>query len=48
MALSVKDAEEMIRARDDSGKQLGVCFQNRYNEASVYMKQLIEAESWVR
>lgn len=43
MALSEEDAKEMIAARDDAGKQLAVCFQNRYNEASVYMKELLES-----
>ena len=43
MALSEEDAKAMIAARDEAGKQLGVCFQNRYNEASVYMKALLES-----
>ena len=42
MALSEADALQMMRARDRSGKQLGICFQNRYNQASVYMKKLLE------
>jgi len=43
MALSSDDARRMIAARDAAGKQLAVCFQNRYNEASIYMKGLMES-----
>ena len=43
MALSSEDAGKMIEARDKAGKQLAVCFQNRYNEASIYMKQVMES-----
>lgn len=43
MALSIDDAKRMIEARDKSGKNLGICFQNRYNESSVYMKKLLES-----
>ncbi len=42
MALTTKDARRMMEARDKSGKYLGICFQNRYNEASKYMKGLLE------
>lgn len=45
MALTTEDATAMKEARDRSGKQLGICFQNRYNEASVYMKKLLEGGS---
>ena len=38
MASEVKDAEEMIRHADG---RLGVVFQNRYNEASQYIKKAI-------
>lgn len=41
MALKAEDARRMIEARDASGKYLGICFQNRYNEASRYMKELL-------
>lgn len=43
MALSPDDAEKMIAARDASGKALGICFQNRYNESSRYMRQLMDS-----
>lgn len=43
MALTVSDAERMIKARDESGKSLGICFQNRYNESSRYMKSLLDS-----
>lgn len=43
MALSVEDALRMTEARDRAEKQLGICFQNRYNESSVYMKNLLDS-----
>lgn len=43
MAFTQEEGKTMIRARDRSGKQLAVCFQNRYNEASVYMKNVMES-----
>lgn len=43
MALTVEDAKRMAEARDGSKKQLGICFQNRYNESSKYMKDLIDS-----
>lgn len=43
MALTEGDARSMINARNRSGRQLGICFQNRYNQASVYMKQVMES-----
>lgn len=43
MALSVRDARGMITAQEQSGRQLGICFQNRYNEASVQMKKLLDS-----
>lgn len=43
MALTLKDAERMIEARNRSGKNLGICFQNRYNESSKYMKELLSS-----
>ena len=42
MALTVEDAKKMIAARDKAGKQLAVCFQNRYNESSIYMKRFLQ------
>lgn len=43
MALTAEDAEAMMAARDKAGRQLGICLQNRYNEASVYMKQKLDS-----
>ncbi|MCI8887061.1 MAG: Gfo/Idh/MocA family oxidoreductase [Hungatella sp.] len=43
MALTADDAKRMIKARDESGKCLGICFQNRYNESSRYMRELLES-----
>nr|WP_314458694.1 Gfo/Idh/MocA family oxidoreductase [uncultured Clostridium sp.] len=43
MALTVTEARAMLAARESSGVQLGICFQNRYNEASVCLKQVMES-----
>lgn len=43
MALTREDARRMIEARNRSGLQLAVCFQNRYNEASVYIKKVMDS-----
>ena len=43
MALTAEDARKMTRAWRESGKQLGICFQNRYNATSVYMKEMLES-----
>lgn len=43
MALTEADARAMIEARDCSCRQLAVCFQNRFNRASVYMKNVMDS-----
>lgn len=43
MALTEEEARAMVEARDRTGVQLGICFQNRYNEASVYLKQMMDS-----
>lgn len=42
MAISVADADAMIAEAKKAGVELGVIFQNRYNDASVAIKQAIE------
>ncbi|NMB45091.1 MAG: Gfo/Idh/MocA family oxidoreductase [Firmicutes bacterium] len=42
MAISVPDMEAMIQTAKDTGRTLGVIFQNRYNDASQAVKQVIE------
>lgn len=42
MALSIKDAEEMIKVSKSKNVYLGVCFQNRYNEAIKLLRKAIE------
>lgn len=44
MALSEKDADQMTATRNRTGKNLGICFQNRYNEAAVYMKKQLSSK----
>ena len=41
MGLSLAQCEEMIRASDASGRQLGVCFQNRYNSNSLHLHDFV-------
>lgn len=43
MAITVKECEDMIRVSEQTGKQLGVCFQNRYNTTSVHIKELLQS-----
>lgn len=43
MALSPEDAQKMIEVRDRTGTVLGICFQNRYNDASKYMRALMDS-----
>lgn len=41
MAISAADAAEMIQVSGDTGKKLGICFQNRYNSNSERVKELL-------
>ncbi len=43
MAISVADAEAMNRTAAETGKRLGVCFQNRYNATSRRMREVLES-----
>lgn len=43
MAIRSHDAEEMIRVSKETGKILGVCFQNRYNSTSLKIKELLKS-----
>lgn len=43
MAISVEECEEMIKTSGRTGRQLGICFQNRYNTTSLYIKQLLQS-----
>lgn len=42
MGMTLKEAEEMEQAAEASGKTLTICFQNRYNGASLRMKEIID------
>lgn len=42
MAITQKQAEEMLAAENASGKKLGVCFQNRYNAATLFIEQALK------
>jgi UDP-N-acetyl-2-amino-2-deoxyglucuronate dehydrogenase len=43
MAISVKDAQKIIETAKTTGKSIGVCFQNRYNPTSVWIKQFLDS-----
>ena len=43
MGIAVADVEEMVRVSSQTGKRLGVCFQNRYNTTSARMRELIDS-----
>ena len=41
-SVSFKEVEKLCKAQKESGKQLGVCFQNRYNSCVCKAKEIIE------
>ncbi len=43
IAISVDDAHEMIKVSGETEKILGICFQNRYNETSLKIKEVLES-----
>lgn len=43
MGVSEQEANAMLQAARDSGKNLTICYQNRYNGASARMKKIIES-----
>lgn len=45
-ATSVENLKQLIIAQQNSNAKLAVCFQNRYNSSSVFVKNLIENEKF--
>ena len=45
IATTLEDANQMIAACSDTGKKLGIIFQNRYSDASIAMKKAIDSGS---
>lgn len=43
MGISVKDAQKIIETANKTGKNLGVCYQNRYNLTSIWIKQFLDS-----
>jgi predicted dehydrogenase len=43
MALSTRDADNMIKTAKETGKKLGVCFQNRFNAPVQKLRAALEA-----
>jgi predicted dehydrogenase len=42
MALTLKDANDMIETSKNTGKQLGICLQNRFNKTVVKLRTALE------
>lgn len=42
-SVTATEAESLLAAQKKSGKQLGVCFQNRYNSCVQYVKDVVES-----
>ena len=45
MGISLAQCERMIAASEATGRQLGVCFQNRYNSTSVQLRDFVSSGS---
>lgn len=43
LAITVNEAKQMIKKSEESGKLLGVCFQNRLNKATIEAKQILDS-----
>ncbi|NLG88260.1 MAG: Gfo/Idh/MocA family oxidoreductase [Clostridiaceae bacterium] len=43
LAINVDDAQKIIETAKTTGKSLGVCFQNRYNPTSIWIKQFLDS-----
>lgn len=48
LAITVNEAKQMIRKSEETGKLLGVCFQNRLNRASVEAKEILDSGKYGR
>ncbi len=42
-SVTAEEADELIKAQTESGKQVGICFQNRYNTSSIIVKEVIDS-----
>ena len=47
-SVTSEEADALAKAQDRSGKQVAVCFQNRYNENSIILKELVEGGKYGR
>ena len=45
MGISVEQCEAMVRASEETGRQLGVCFQNRYNSTYLALRELVRLDA---
>ena len=43
LAITVNEAKQMIHKSEETGKMLGVCFQNRLNKATVEAKEILDS-----
>ncbi|MBR1918198.1 MAG: Gfo/Idh/MocA family oxidoreductase [Spirochaetales bacterium] len=46
LAISKYDAKKMIKKAEETGKLLGVCFQNRLNKATIEAKEIIDSKRY--
>lgn len=44
LAISSLDAERMCKTAKEKGLYLGVCFQNRYNQSTDYIKEILDSD----
>ena len=42
-SVTSEEADALAKAQDKSGRQVAVCFQNRYNENSIILKELVDS-----
>lgn len=47
LAINEEQLAQIEKAVNESSAQLGVCFQNRYNAATLYIKELTEGEEFL-
>jgi len=43
MALTAVEGEQLVKAARESGKTVGVCFQNRFNQTAAHLKSVLDS-----
>jgi len=44
MAMNSEEAEKLIKVAEESDRHIGICFQNRYNDTNVKIKELLDSK----